>query len=168
MSSSTALAGAFANVANGQRLNTTDGAGSFVVSYGSAKLNDDATAANEVVLSDFQVNATVTAAPTRIREGQSATYTVSLGATASQNVKVNFAMSGTATLGTDYTLTGAQISGNRGKVTIAAGQSSATVTLTAISDGITESSETAIMTLSSGSGYAVGNPKKATVRISDP
>ncbi len=44
------LAGAFANIASGQRLFTTDGLGSFVVSYGSGS----PFAASSVVLSNFQ------------------------------------------------------------------------------------------------------------------
>lgn len=70
-------------------------------------------------------------------------------------------MRGTALNGTDYTL-----SGMAGRVTIAAGQSAATVTLQAIADQIAEKSETAVMALSSGSGYKI--PKrgaKATLTI---
>jgi Concanavalin A-like lectin/glucanases superfamily len=111
---------------------------------------------------------TVVASPTRIREGNSSTFTVSLSLVAQTNTKVGFAMSGNATLATDYTLTGAQLSGNRGRVTIPAGQSSATVTLNALTDGITEGIESATMTLASGNGYTVGTPRKVTVRISDP
>ena len=43
------LFNAFANVANGQRLTTSDGLGSFVVNYGAGSLFDD----NEIVLSNF-------------------------------------------------------------------------------------------------------------------
>ena len=46
----TTLQGAFENVANGQRLPTSDGRGSFVVHYGS----DSSYAENLVVLSDYQ------------------------------------------------------------------------------------------------------------------
>ena len=71
-------------------------------------------------------------------------------------------MSGTATRGTDYSLTG-----TAGQVTIPAGQSSGTVTLKAKIDSVTEGTETAIMTLQPGSGYRVGNPKQAMVSILD-
>jgi hypothetical protein len=71
-------------------------------------------------------------------------------------------MSGTATNGTDYTL-----SGTAGQVRILAGQSSATITLKAKADHVTEGTETAIMTLQPGSGYKLGNPKQATVSILD-
>ena len=71
-------------------------------------------------------------------------------------------MSGTATLGADYTL-----SGTSGQVTIRAGASSANVNLNAKRDHTTEGTETAIMTLQPGSGYQVGSPSQATVSISD-
>jgi hypothetical protein len=71
-------------------------------------------------------------------------------------------MSGTATLGTDY-----RLSGTPNQVTIPAGQSSGAVTLTSKADHVSEGTETAIMTLQAGSGYRVGNPRQATVSILD-
>jgi hypothetical protein len=71
-------------------------------------------------------------------------------------------MSGTATLGGDYTL-----SGTAGQVTIRARASSAKVNLNAKRDHANEGSETAIMTLQPGSGYQLGSPRQATVSISD-
>ena len=79
-------------------------------------------------------------------------------------------MSGKATLGSDYTL-----NGTAGQVTIAAGQSSATVTLNAIKDNIKEKAETATMTLQAGSGYTLkmtgtgkrAKPPSATISIVD-
>lgn len=70
-------------------------------------------------------------------------------------------MRGTAINGPDYTL-----SGTSGQVTIGAGQNSATVTLHSIADHVREKNETAVMALSSGSGYKI--PKrgaKATLTI---
>jgi hypothetical protein len=69
-------------------------------------------------------------------------------------------MSGSASLGTDYTL-----SGTPGEVTIPAGQSSASVTLIASSSNA-KKKKTATMTLQSGASYKLGKPKKATVTIS--
>jgi hypothetical protein len=70
-------------------------------------------------------------------------------------------MSGQAILGTDYTL-----SGTPGKVTIPAGQSSATVTMHSIedSDERVDRNEAATMTLSKGSGYKLLN-NTATVTL---
>ena len=105
----------------------------------------------------------VSANPTQITEGGSATYAVRAATTVSQSVTVNYAMSGTATNSTDYVL-----NGTTNQVTIAAGQSSATVKLKARTDSITEGTETAIMTLQPGTGYNIGNRNPATVSISDP
>jgi hypothetical protein len=70
-------------------------------------------------------------------------------------------MSGQAILGTDYTL-----SGTPGKVTIPAGQSSATVIMHSIedSDERVDRNEAATMTLSKGSGYKLLN-NTATVTL---
>ena len=68
-------------------------------------------------------------------------------------------MSGSASLGSDYTLSGTQ-----GQATIASGQSSASVTLsTATNRG--NMKKTATMTLQSGTGYKLGKTKKATLTI---
>jgi len=105
----------------------------------------------------------VSASPTRIHEGASATYTVSVSPAPSQSITVGYSMSGTAILGTDYTL-----SGTPGQVTISGGQTSASVTLQALNDNDSGNTDTAIMTLQAGTGYALGSPKTATVTIQQP
>jgi hypothetical protein len=109
------------------------------------------------------VSVSVSASPTQIHEGASATYTVSASPAPSQSITVPYSRSGTASLTSDYTL-----SGTLGKVTIPAGQTSASFTLQALidTDEATEpASETAIMTLQAGTGYNLINPKTATVTI---
>ena len=69
-------------------------------------------------------------------------------------------MSGTATNGTDYVL-----SGPPGEVTIPPGASSAQVILHAIADHMPEKTESAIMTLTSGPGYKLSRNKQATINI---
>jgi len=69
-------------------------------------------------------------------------------------------MSGTAALGSDYTL-----SGTPSKVTIPAGQSSATVTLNAAPNSALKKQKTATMTLQSGAGYKLSKIKAATITI---
>jgi len=64
-------------------------------------------------------------------------------------------MRGTAINGADYTLSQAT-----GQVTIAAGSSSATITLHSIADHVKEKNESAILVLSSGSGYKL--PRRGT------
>ena len=70
-------------------------------------------------------------------------------------------MRGTAINGSDYTL-----SDTAGQLTIGVGQNSATVTLHSIADHVNERNESAVMALTSGSGYKL--PKrgaKATLTI---
>ena len=71
-------------------------------------------------------------------------------------------MSGQATQGVDYTL-----SGTPGQVTVPAGQSSATVILHALNDNLTEGHESATMTLTPGAGYNLSSTNSATVVIND-
>jgi PKD repeat protein len=104
----------------------------------------------------------ITSGPITIREGQSANYTVTASQTVSQPLTVNYAMSGTATNGTDYTLSGAA-----GQATIQPGQASTTVTLSATVDHVTEGKETATMTIQRGAGYRVGPNNKGTISIKD-
>jgi len=106
----------------------------------------------------IKVNVSVN--PTEISEGQTATYTVTASSTVTRRITVGYAMSGTATNGTDYTL-----SGTPNQVRIPAGQSSAVVTLTSQLDQVTEGTETAIMTLQRGRGYKLGRNKEATLSI---
>jgi hypothetical protein len=103
---------------------------------------------------------TVSVSPSSVAEGNNATFTISSSFVLSQPITVNYSMRGTAQNGTDYALTGTP-----GHVTIAAGQSSATVTLNAIADHVQERKETAIMALANGTGYKIPKPAKATLTI---
>jgi hypothetical protein len=104
----------------------------------------------------------LSASPTQITEGRNAKYVIRASSAVAQATTVNYSMSGTATLGADYTL-----SGTPGRATIAVHKSSVQVELKAKRDNATEGSETAIMTLRPGSGYELGSPSQATVTISD-
>ena len=84
-------------------------------------------------------------------------FTVSLAAAVSQPVTVYYSMSGSATYGSDYNL-----SGTFGQITIPAGQTSASVTLNAVVDHLKEPNETAIMTLTNDSCYTL--PAKSSLR----
>ena len=101
--------------------------------------------------------------PIEINEGDAATYTVTASSIVTRPTTVNYSMSGTATNGIDYTL-----SGRPNQVRIPAGQSSATVTLTSQFDQVMEGSETAIMTLQGGRGYKLGRNKEVTLNIIEP
>jgi hypothetical protein len=97
-----------------------------------------------------------------VAEGNDGTFTVFVSPASHPTITVHYSMSGTAMQGTDYTL-----SGTPGQITIPANQPTGSVTLHAIADHVTEGSETATMTLTSGSGYTVSPANSATIIIID-
>jgi len=86
------------------------------------------------------------------------TFTVSRTGSTSGALTVNYTVSGTATSGSDYNALS-------GSVTIPAGSSTATITVTPINDTLVESDETVIVTLSANAAYSIGSPSSATVTI---
>ena len=76
-----------------------------------------------------------------------------------------YTLSGTATRGTDYAISG--VSSNSATVAVAAGATSATVAVAITDDADDESNETVILTLGSGSGYTVGSTSAHTLTITD-
>jgi hypothetical protein len=100
---------------------------------------------------------TVSVSPSSVNEGDVAIYTISASKVSKQTLVVNYAMSGTAGGGSDYTL-----SGGTARATLPAAQTSITVAMNALGDGISpEPNESATMTLLTGSGYKVGTGTKA-------
>ncbi|MFT4923992.1 MAG: hypothetical protein ACI8WB_000070, partial [Phenylobacterium sp.] len=98
------------------------------------------------ITDDDTANVSLTVSSTAIIEGSGAsTITATLSQVSFESVTVNLAYSGTATSGVDYTSPASSI-------TIAAGQTSATTTLTAIQDATEEANETIIVDISSVSG----------------
>jgi hypothetical protein len=95
--------------------------------------------------------------------------TVTRGGNIWSSIVVNLGWSGTASLGSDYTVsaTGGTLSGNNLTLTLAPGVTSATVTLMPVDDVAVESTETATLTLASGTGYTVGSPSSASGSIVD-
>src|SRR5207237_1035028 len=86
--------------------------------------------------------------------------TISRTGDTSAALTVNYTLGGTAQNGTDYEQLGTS-------VTMAAGASSATVTVTPIDDTQVEGNETEVLTISTEAGYTVGSPSSATVTIHD-
>ena len=88
--------------------------------------------------------------------------TVDLSAASSNNVTVDYAVTGTATgSGTDYTLA-------NGTLTITAGTTSGTITIgSIIDDSLDEANETVIVTLSNPSNASLGSDKVHTYTITD-
>lgn len=89
------------------------------------------------------------------------TFTVSrAGSSTASAVTIDYTVGGTATSGTDY-------SALSHSVTIPAGQSSATILVTAKNDSTAEPSETVMVTLSASTIYTLGSPSNATIKIKD-
>jgi hypothetical protein len=107
------------------------------------------------------------ASPTVVTKGGTAMFTVFATANAVQPIVVNYFMTGTAGLGSDYML-----NGPLGQLTIPAGQSSASVSLT-VTTTKTRGKEKATMIVNPGSGYNLptgskrrrAKPPQATVAI---
>ena len=85
-----------------------------------------------------------------------------LSAASSQNVTVDYAITGTATgSGTDYTLA-------NGTLTISAGSTTGLITIAGIiDDSLDEANETVIVTLSNPSNATLGSDKVHTYTITD-
>jgi putative intracellular protease/amidase len=100
--------------------------------------------------------------PTAAEAGRDpATFTVTrTGGDTSRALTVTYVVTGAATNGSDYT----QLSGT---VAFAAGQTSATVTVTPVDDTTTESNETVIVTLQANATYLLGSSTTATGTIAD-
>ena len=87
-----------------------------------------------------------------------ASYTVTRTGSTTSDLSVQYKITGTAGPGVDYVA----LSGN---VTIPAGASTAIITVTPIDDTLVESNETIVVTILAASGYTVGTPSAATVKI---
>ena len=125
-------------------------------------IDNDAKTAT-VTLADDEPTVSIAATDaTASEEGlETGQFTVTLSNAVSQDVKVFFSIGGTAAHGIDInTITTS--------VTIPAGQTSATVTVTPRQDTVVENSETVVATLVAQSTYRVdANNKAATVTLAD-
>jgi hypothetical protein len=97
------------------------------------------------------------------------TFTLTRGASTVGSIVVNLTWTGTATYGTDYTVTpsSGSLSANGQQLTMADGVTTVTLTVTPIDDQAVESTETVILTVASGAGYLVGSPASVTGSIAD-
>lgn len=93
-------------------------------------------------------------------------YTFTRTGVTTDALTVHFDVGGTAVFNDDYTQSGAAtFSATSGTVTIAAGASTAVVTIDPSADTTVESDETVVLTVASGTGYTVGMPSEATGTI---
>ena len=91
------------------------------------------------------------------------TYTFTRTGDTSSALAVNVTLAGTATLGTDYSLSG----WSSGTVTFAAGQATALVSVDPTADTIQENDETVQLQLNSGSGYTIATTAAVSGTISN-
>lgn len=113
---------------------------------------------------------TVAVAPTSVTEDATGAlvYTFTRGGDTTSALTVNFSVGGTAAFTTDYGQTGAAaFNATTGTVTFAPGSSTATVTLNPVADTTAEGDETAILTVTTGTGYTIGTAAAATGTITD-
>ena len=96
-------------------------------------------------------------------------FTITRSGSTTGSITINLGWSGTAILGTDYTVTatGGTLGGSGTTITLAAGVTSATITVTPTDDTTVESTETVTLTLNSRTGYALGTPTAANGSIID-
>jgi hypothetical protein len=107
------------------------------------------------------VNVSVTDASAVEPGSNTATFTVTrAGSTLNVPLTVNYAVSGTATGGSDY-------AGLSGAVTIPSGSTSVTVIVTALDDIVDEPDETVVLSLVGMAQYALGASSSATATIAD-
>ncbi len=160
LSAGSPVSGSFANVASGSRLATTDGKGSFRVTYGAGT--------NAVVLSDFlrpgQIDvptATLAALVPSVTTNnrQIGEFLLTLSSAPSSDVVVNFTIKGTAVNGTDYVLL-------KATKKIKAGKTSKPIKVTPLGTGAGPGvKRTVVLTLQPGDGYTVATTGKVKVKI---
>lgn len=110
---------------------------------------------------DAPPTVSVTAGPNAAEPATNGSFTISFSAATTTSTDINFAYTGTAGFGTDYTIAYSagtpSTSTANGILTVPAGTSSVTVTVTPVNDIDVEGPETIILTLSSPtSGYVIG------------
>jgi hypothetical protein len=109
---------------------------------------------------------TLSTSSTTVEEGKSMTLKVSLDKPSYENVTVDIRLAGTTTKITDYTWQRGNAA-NEERITIAAGDTVSTLTLTAIDDALVEGDETIIVSISAISKAEADLTKTYTVNLID-
>ncbi len=158
----------FAVTDNGQNVNVQ--VGSSYTFNNSSKLSLSYTdSTHDQLIAVLAAQPEVSIAATDADAGEPAnngTFRISRTGDTSIALTVYFNIGGTATGGSDYTLNNGSTTLSN-SVVIAAGQSSADVTLNVIDDTIVEKTETAIMSLTADPGYNLGAANSSTINITD-
>ena len=98
--------------------------------------------------------------------GTTATVTLTSDTAPASDLNLSIEISGSAA-SDDYTLMGLAGDGTSRTLTLPAGDSQASFTLTALNDGVIENDETVVFTLAAGSGYTLGSQSAHTATIVD-
>ena len=129
--------------------------------------NDASAASATVVLADNdsgaglpQVSLAATDPVAAETGADSGIFTVSLADPAPADLTVRYTFAGTARNQTDYAAL-------PGTVTVPAGETAATISVSPVDDALLESTETAILTLEPSPSYRIGTSGAASVRIAD-
>jgi uncharacterized repeat protein (TIGR01451 family) len=127
-------------------------------SYGAGRI--DLLRSAQIVLARLKPTVTIRATAPIAREAliTIGAFTVSRTGSTAGPLTVSYAVSGSATAGSDYQ----PLSGN---VTIPAGSATTTIAVIPIDDDLVEPEETVQVSLGSGAGYVVGTPGNAIVSI---
>lgn len=104
--------------------------------------------------------------------GGSSSIVVLVSSIQAAPLTINLELTGTAEFGTDYSVTGATLSGGSGvwvgTLIIPAGNPSATVRIDSLDDSRDEGSgESITLSVVSGTGYSIGTPSSTTLNIVD-
>jgi hypothetical protein len=100
--------------------------------------------------------------------GANMVYTFTRTGPTTSSLTVNFSVGGSASFPADYSQSGAAtFTPPTATVNFGAGSSTATVTVTPLSDCDVEGSETVVFTVQPGTGYGVGSPSSATGTIAN-
>ncbi len=91
--------------------------------------------------------------------------TINLSPAPSANITLNYSLTGTATRGADYTISG--VTSSNGSASVSGGDTSVNIPVAITDDSADEPNETLILTLTSGSGYDIGNTNAHTLTITD-
>ena len=115
----------------------------------------------QIVLSDTTPVVSFAAGSGTVAEnGGTRNVALSISPAPAANITVNYTVSGTAG-SSDFSITGS------GTVTVAANTGSVNIPVAVTDDNANESAETVILTLNSGTGYAVGSTNVHTLTITD-
>lgn len=112
---------------------------------------------------------TLTISPENVSEDSSTNlnYTFTRTTPTTNPLTIDFTVGGSATPGSDYTLTGGTLSGTSGSITFAAGATTTTLAIAPTTDAIAEPNETITVALVNSSAYTVGTLGAVTGTITN-